>query len=171
MYIVYSVWTEYGTYTGGTGRLIEDVTFPEASISLKAWYICLAIYPIMSGLIRCSIAAFLYHLAVKRIHCIIILVNVAVIIVLSLIYFFICIFQCVPPSLFWTAILGEGTGVCAVINITPKMSIAYSAIMAVSDLCLAALPIWMLWSVKLNRRTKSSIGILLGMGAMLVHRS
>jgi hypothetical protein len=165
MYIVYGVWSEYGTYTGGTGEHVDQLTYEGASISLKAWYVCEVLYPPMSAAIRFSIAMFLYRLAVQRPHRIIIWVNLGVVLVTSLVYWFIVIFQCNPPSYFWSAVLG-GKGSCLNPAIMPDTTIVYSIFMAMSDLCLAALPVWMLWNVKLNRRTKVTIGVLLSMGAV-----
>jgi hypothetical protein len=138
-----------------------------ASISLQAWYICEVLYSPLSAAIRCSIALFLYKLAVQRIHQIYIWINIGVVLVVSTVYFFIMTFQCYPPSFFWTAVLG-GKGKCLDPRIVPNASIVYSVLMAISDLALAILPVWMLWNVKLNKRTKASIAVLLSMGTVSV---
>jgi hypothetical protein len=139
------------------------LTPESASIALEAWYLCEAIYAPLSGLVRTSIAIFLLRIAQAPAHKCIIWGNMVVIWAISITFFVLVLVQCTPPSYFWKQVLGE-QGRCIDSSIIPGATIAHSVISASSDFILALLPIAMLWNVQLNRRTKLTIAVLLGLG-------
>lgn len=167
LYTVYGVIGLLGIVYGGTGEHVDQLTPEGAAIGLKAWYLCEVLYAPLSALVRTSVAVFLLKIAAAKTHRIIIYVNLAVIWILSIVYFFLMLLQCDPPSFFWEQVLGA-PGHCLDPRVVPDATYAHSAIGAVCDWSLALLPIWMLWNVKLNVRTKVTIGILLSMGGVLV---
>jgi hypothetical protein len=137
----------------------------ETLIGLKAWYVCEVLYGTISAMVRTSVALFLHRVATERLHKWIIWANLFIFYVTSLVFTFIAIFQCNPPSYFYEQVLGKPGG-CMDINILPNAAIAHSAIGAVTDLVFAALPVAMLWDVQLNKRTKVVVALLLSMGAV-----
>lgn len=76
------------------------------------------------------------------------------------------IFQYRPVAAAWNFSLrppplGTGTGKCMDINVFGKIGVFNSSINAFTDVLFAALPIPMIWTLKINFRTKTSlIGIL-----------
>jgi len=149
----------------GTGLKTSQLTLPGASIALRGWWLCEVIYSPMVLLIRTSVALFLLRIATNKIHKWIIYVDMGFIWVISIVYFFIMVFQCYPVSYFWMRILGE-QGKCLNPAVVPAATIVHSATSAVSDWILGLLPIAMLWNVKLNKRTKATISLLLSMGLL-----
>lgn len=45
-------------------------------------------------------------------------------------------------------------------------SYAHSVVSAMADWVLGLLPIWLIWGLQMGRRTKISVGILLGLGVL-----
>ncbi|KAJ0107919.1 hypothetical protein J7T55_007131 [Diaporthe amygdali] len=164
-YTGYSVVAMWGIIDGGTGKHITNLSLEETLIGLKAWYICEVIYAPISAMVRTSVALFLLRVATEPVHKWVIYGNLAIVYVISVVFTFIAIFQCNPPSYFYEQVLGKPGG-CMNINVLPNAVIAHSVIGAVTDLVFAALPVAMLWDVQLNKRTKVVVALLLGMGAV-----
>lgn len=163
MYTVYGAVALHGVIQGATGKHLTELTVEQAAISLRAWYICEVIYSPITLAIRTSICLLLLRLALNKVHRWVIYVNMAIVLLVSIAYFFVMTFQCSPPSYFWRQLYGE-KGKCINYNIVPDATIAHSIISAVSDWCIGLLPIALLWNVNLNRRTKTLVAVLLSMG-------
>ncbi|KAI1841693.1 hypothetical protein JX265_006242 [Neoarthrinium moseri] len=166
VYTAYAIIAVCGVAMGGTGKHTSELTLDGVAIALRGWYLCEVLYAPLSGIIRTSIAIFLLRLVVKPWQIWVIRVNLGIIWVTSLVYFFLMTFQCVPPSYFWEGPSRQAgsAGTCMDNNVVPIATIVHSAVSAVSDWMLGLLPIAMLWNVSINRRTKVSIAILLSMG-------
>ncbi|TDZ60811.1 hypothetical protein CTRI78_v004697 [Colletotrichum trifolii] len=163
MYTVYGAVALHGVTQGATGKTILELTVDQASVSLRAWYICEVLYSPITLAIRTSICLLLLRLAPNKVHRWIIYGNLVVVWTISIAFFFIMTFQCMPPSYFWRQLYGD-PGSCINYNIVPDATIAHSVISALSDWCIGLLPIFLLWNVNLNRRTKVLVAILLSMG-------
>ncbi|KAF3361124.1 hypothetical protein VdG1_00733 [Verticillium dahliae VDG1] len=118
-----------------------------AARSLRGWYLCMVLYAPITLTIRASVCVLLLRLATSRAHRWIIWANLAVIAAISAAFFFILVFQCSPPSHFWT-----------------QATTVHSCVSCLSDWCLGLLPVALLWNVKINRRTKGTIAVLLSLG-------
>jgi hypothetical protein len=116
-------------------------------------------------LLKASICVFLLRIAVAPLHKWIIWGVLLVHEVYSVFFFFIFVFQCVPATYFWTRFTG-GKGKC----INPKISVdvfyVYSAISCAGDWILGILPIFIVWKLQMNKRTKISVACILAVGAM-----
>jgi hypothetical protein len=77
----------------------------------------------------------------------------------------LAIFQCHPISYFWTRFLGE-PGTCIPATVFADMTYAHGAISTWSDWTLGILPIFLVWNLNMNPRTKISVALILGLGAM-----
>ncbi|POS70880.1 integral membrane protein [Diaporthe helianthi] len=164
-YTGYSIVALWGLIDGGTGKHISDLKVEETLVGLKAWYICEVMYALVSAMVRTSVALFLHRVATETLHKWVVWINLATIYIISLVFTFIAIFQCNPPSYFYEQVLGKPGG-CMDIDVLPNAVIAHSVIGAVTDLVFAALPVAMLWDVQLNKRTKIVVALLLSMGAV-----
>ncbi|KDN62243.1 putative integral membrane protein [Colletotrichum sublineola] len=162
-YAGYGAVAIHGVAHGATGKHAANLTVEEAAISLRGWYICEVMYSPITLAIRTSIALLLLRLAVNKYHRWIIYANMVIIWMISIAFFFIMTFQCMPPSYFWRQLYGD-KGSCINFNIVPDATIAHSVISAISDWCMGLLPIALLWNVQLNRRTKALVAVLLSMG-------
>jgi len=149
----------------GTGRWTSELTEDGIELALWCWAICEVIYPLISFCIRMSIAWFLLRLAVIPWHKRVIKFAMWANGVVSFGWMIILCVQCVPLSYFWTRQKGA-KGYCIDKTIVPVSTIVHAALGAVLDWVLAFLPIVMLWSVRINRRTKIAIATVLSLGAL-----
>lgn len=165
-YAVYAAIIIDGSYNGATGKHPSLGVKPEqAARSLRAWYLCMVLYPWITLTIRASVCVLLFRLTPKRWHRLVIWINLASSALFSTGFFFILVFQCSPPRYFWRQVYGEN-GYCHNKLIVTYGTTVYSVLSALSDWCLGLLPIAILWSVQINRRTKAAIAGLLGLGMM-----
>jgi hypothetical protein len=75
------------------------------------------------------------------------------------------IFQCSPISSFWTRFLGE-PGNCISGTIISHLGYTHTAVVTAADWTLAILPIFLVWNLKLNLRTKISVALILALGTV-----
>ena len=115
--------------------------------------------------LKFSIGIFLLRIAVARTHKIIIWTVIIVTEVYSTFFFFLFILQCRPSSYFWTQYT-DGEGTCINPKVTVDSFYAYSAISCVADWTLGIIPVFMVWNLQMNSRTKLSVGAVLAVGAM-----
>jgi hypothetical protein len=92
----------------------------------------------------------------------------AILLAFSTFYFFLLVFQCHPVRYYWTqyAPNNDPEGTCINPRIFLTASYAYGAISEAVDWVLGLLPIWIIWGLNMNVRTKASVGILLSLGMM-----
>jgi hypothetical protein len=99
-----------------------------------------------------------------------------VIIVFSLFttyFLFLMIFQCHPISYFWTQSPYatpdtppvEGAS-CISREIIADSTYAHGALSAAADWTLGILPIFIVWNLNMNPRTKISVALILSLGAV-----
>ncbi|KAM0276287.1 hypothetical protein ACHAQH_006917 [Verticillium albo-atrum] len=163
-YIAYATIAMDGALNGATGKHYAlRYTMDQAARSLRGWYLCMVLYAPITLTIRASVCVLLLRLATSKVHRWIIWVNFAVISLISAAFFFILVFQCSPPSHFWTQVYGTD-GHCYNKLIVTYSTTVHSCISCLSDWCLGLLPIALLWNVKINGRTKVTIAVLLSLG-------
>lgn len=75
------------------------------------------------------------------------------------------ILQCRPSAYFWTRFTG-GKGTCLNPKIVVDATYVYSAISCAGDWTLGILPIFVVWNLQMNARTKLSVALILAMGAV-----
>jgi hypothetical protein len=117
-------------------------------------------------LIKASIAIMLLRLTVVRTHKIIIWTVLAITELYSGFFFFLFVFQCRPSSYFWRQYVTPGTGTCIDPIITVNAVYAYSALVCVGDWTYAILPVFLVWDLQMNKRSKTVVAMILAMGAM-----
>lgn len=76
---------------------------------------------------RLSIAVFLLRICVRTVYKIIIYLTLALMILYSLFYFFLVLFQCSPVSYFWNQYEGQ-KGKCVSSAIVPDSAITHSVV-------------------------------------------
>ncbi|KAM0330486.1 hypothetical protein ACHAQA_003430 [Verticillium albo-atrum] len=163
-YTAYAVIAMDGAINGATGKhFVLRYTMDQAARSLRGWYLCMVLYAPITLTIRASVCVLLLRLATSKVHRWIIWINFAVISLISAAFFFILVFQCSPPSHFWTQVYGSD-GRCYNKLIVTYSTTVHSCISCLSDWCLGLLPIALLWDVKINGRTKATIAVLLSLG-------
>lgn len=87
-YIPCSIIILHSIALGGTGLHTTQLTQQGIVVALRAWYLGEVLYVPTATLIRMSIAFFLLRIAVKPWHVWIIRINIAVVLVINIVYFF-----------------------------------------------------------------------------------
>ncbi|OBT77920.1 hypothetical protein VF21_04339 [Pseudogymnoascus sp. 05NY08] len=149
----------------GTGQHAADLPPEDIPVGLKWWWACEPVYVLSNMALKLSISIFLLRLAVTRASRIIIYVIIGVVEVYSAFYFFLFVLQCRPSSYFWTQYTG-GTGTCVDPKVTVDATYAYSAISCVADWGLGLMPIFLIWHIQMDMRTKMSVAAILSVGAI-----
>jgi hypothetical protein len=127
------------------------------------FWLCEILYTLTTVLVRLSIAVLLLRICIKRVHKYLIYGTMVMVIVYSTFYFLLAIFQCQPTSYFWNQYAGE-EGTCIDKSIFPDATFAHSAVSATADFVLGILPVSIIWDLKMNFRTKVSVGVVLSLG-------
>jgi hypothetical protein len=115
--------------------------------------------------LKFSIGIMLLRITVKQTHKIIIWTTIAIVEIYGAFFFFLFVLQCRPSSYFWTQYTG-GKGTCIDPRITVAATYAYSAISCAGDWTLGILPIFLVWNLQMNPRTKLVVAMILALGAM-----
>ncbi|KAF4512506.1 hypothetical protein G6O67_001637 [Ophiocordyceps sinensis] len=131
--------------------------------SLKGAYFCEVLYPPVSLAIRVSVCLFLLQIVNKRLHRHILYMLLALVSVASLGYLFITAFQCVPPWHFWNQINEPGNGSCLDQQTLAIAGLVHGTVSAFSACVVGVLPVFVLWKIQVNARTKVTVIALLGM--------
>ncbi|KAF4628501.1 hypothetical protein G7Y89_g9653 [Cudoniella acicularis] len=149
----------------GTGQHLDNLPKEDIPIAVKWWWCCELAYVSSTTVIKASIGIFLMRICVKRMQIIAIWVTMGVVILFSVFYFFLIVFQCRPSTYFWTQYKGA-SGSCVDPSVITSSTYAHSTISAVADWTLGILPIFLVWDLAMNPRTKVSVGLILGLGAI-----
>jgi hypothetical protein len=129
------------------------------------WWLGELLYTLDTVLLRFSISLFLLRICVKRWNKWLIWGTMAVVAVFSTFYFILAILQCQPVNYFWDQFAGE-QGYCINHTIFPDATYAHSAVSATADFILGLLPVSIVWDLKMNLRTKVSVGGILSLGLL-----
>ncbi|PMD39939.1 hypothetical protein L207DRAFT_428221, partial [Hyaloscypha variabilis F] len=149
----------------GTGRHLVNIPPKDIPKALYYWWLCELFYTITTVFIRLSIAVFLLRICIKPGQRWVIYGTLTMIIIFSVFYFFLVLFQCHPVTFFWRQYEGlEGS--CINPAVVPNASIAHSVVSFTADWILGLLPIALLWHLKMNTRTKVSVAGLLSLGLL-----
>jgi hypothetical protein len=115
--------------------------------------------------VKASIAFFLSRICVRRWQLLTVWAAVSVVVVFSIYYIFLIIFQCHPVSYFWTQFAGE-SGSCVSPVVIAGSTYTHGEINIWSDFTLCTLPIPLVWNLNMNLRTKISVALILSLGAL-----
>ncbi|RDA85369.1 hypothetical protein CP532_6415 [Ophiocordyceps camponoti-leonardi (nom. inval.)] len=154
-----------GTTSGAFGQAKGVPPTTERIVaSFQGLYFCEVLYSPTSLAIRFSICLFLLKIVNQKAHRRIIYLLLAVVAFASISYWLITIFQCVPPSFFWSQHQpGGAVGHCLHPEAFFYAGYVHGSVSALSDLVVGTLPVAILWRIRLDRRTKLTVAVLLGM--------
>ncbi|KAI1820745.1 hypothetical protein F4861DRAFT_545202 [Xylaria intraflava] len=152
---------------GGLGKpaaeLGEDAT-EKVRIQLRALYSNMALSGPVSCLFRVSIALFLLRIAMKKWQRLVLQGIIITTTVTTIVYFFITVFQCSPPSYFWQMVGAVESGSCDLGRAVYVVTIVWGSLNAAMDWILGLLPIIVLWHVRINWQSKVGITSVLSFG-------
>jgi hypothetical protein len=178
------VYTSFGI-TGvhhGNGQHANTIPLAELPVALKVrnppgqtssgltsrcqWsWACELAYLSCCMALKFSIGIFLLRISVTRTYKVIIWTVIAVTEIYSLAFLLLFMLACRPSAYFWTQLTG-GKGTCVDTKIGIDAFYAYSAVSCVADWTLGVIPVFLVWNLQMNSRTKISVAAILAVGAM-----
>jgi hypothetical protein len=147
-----------------TIELLEPQWLPTAA---KYTFICELLYVSCTAVTKFSIGVYFLRLASpkKPYQRYVILANMGVVAVYSTIYFFFLIFQCHPVQYLWNFYENNGSvGHCLGGEVLANATYAHAALSALTDWAFGILPVFFVWGMKMNPRTKISVVLVLSLG-------
>ncbi|KAL3417896.1 integral membrane protein [Phlyctema vagabunda] len=145
----------------GLGR--HAVTVPAAHVQeiIKIFYCEEIVYFAATVLGKLSIAIMLLRLAQSRTHRFIILGTAAFYTACGIAFVVVASLQCSPINRYWDPSVA---GSCMSRDVFANLMYTNATISLVTDGIFAILPTFLIWNAKMNRRTKISVGVVLGLG-------
>ncbi|KAM0229035.1 hypothetical protein ACHAPO_010315 [Fusarium lateritium] len=110
-----------------------------------------------------SIGYFLLRITVRKIDIWIIYSVMCITVCTGIVFFFVTLFQCSPISYFWNQ---EQSGRCINIEIIIALTYLYSVFGVISDFTYAILPMFLVYSLNMGRKTKIAVMPVLAMACM-----
>ncbi|PMD40948.1 hypothetical protein L207DRAFT_488948 [Hyaloscypha variabilis F] len=147
----------------GLGAHMENIDAGSLQTGFKIIFICELLYVASTTVTKFSIAAYFLRLSIKRYQKIVIYTTLSVVIVFSTMYFGFLLFQCAPISYLWTK-YENGQGKCLRSPILASVTYAHCAMSALTDWSFGILPIFFVWKMRMNPRTKLSVILILSLG-------
>lgn len=124
------------------------------------------LYVVTCIIAKISIIISLLRITIDRIHVIVLYTAMAMSIIVGLLFFFFTIFQCRPVDIFWNRFTEKGT--CIDVDVLIAIAYVYTAGAALTDLTIGLLPVFLIWNLKMNPRSKLAIVGILSIGCMFV---
>ncbi|KAA8645154.1 hypothetical protein EYZ11_009628 [Aspergillus tanneri] len=132
--------------------------------AMLCFYLGQIFYVVTAVLARLSIVMTLLRLFVEPLHIWILYGITALSIVAGLLFFFFTIFQCQPVNYLWDRMTMEGK--CLDMDLLLGIVYMYSVVSAVCDFTIGILPVFIVWKLKMRRRTKTMVAGILGIGCL-----
>ncbi|KAK0377326.1 hypothetical protein CLIM01_05321 [Colletotrichum limetticola] len=144
----------------GTGRHRTDLTREHNRDALMYWYICELLYIISTCLLKISVGYFLIRVSIRRSHIWILRILMIGTVLFGSTYFFMVMFQCRPIQTFWEE-SPRTEGKCFSNRVVVIMTFTASIINCLADWAFGILPLFIVWSLSLPKRTRLlAFGIL-----------
>ncbi|KAK2041882.1 integral membrane protein [Colletotrichum somersetense] len=137
----------------GTGRHTIDLSPQDNRNALMCWYICELLYIISTCLLKISVGYFLLRVSVRRAHVWVIRLLTLGTIFFGTALFFMVMFQCTPIPTFWEE-SPRAADKCLGNRVIFAMTYAASIINCLADWAFGILPLFILWSLSLPKRTQ-----------------
>lgn len=131
---------------------------------LQIFFACELLYVISTTLTKLSIAAYFIRLSSRKYQMVVLAINLAIAMVFSTLYFLFLIFQCTPTRYFWTMYKQERGGSCLQSPSLANVTYAHCAMSAITDWVFGILPVFFVWNMHMNPKTKISVVLILSLG-------
>ncbi|KAL3423270.1 integral membrane protein [Phlyctema vagabunda] len=147
----------------GLGRHMKDIPPHQVPVGAKMIFICELLYVVTTAITKASIGVYFLRLSSRRYQSTIIYSTLVVVTAFSTIYFFFLLFQCHPIAYIWQYYEG-GDGYCISHKTLANVTYAHAAMSAATDWSFGLLPVFFVWRMKMNPRTKFSVILILSLG-------
>ncbi|CAG9952711.1 unnamed protein product [Clonostachys rosea f. rosea IK726] len=148
----------------GTGRHHKDLQPHDIEIALKYWWLCYLWYCLSMMASKLSIGSFLLRITLRRLHVWIIYIVMVITVMTGAVFFFVTLFQCNPVWYFWDKNVSGGT--CVDPEVIMALTYLYSVLSVICDFTFAFLPMFIIWKLNMNKRTKFALFPIMAMGCV-----
>ncbi|KAH8591728.1 hypothetical protein B0O99DRAFT_577950 [Bisporella sp. PMI_857] len=147
----------------GLGAHMHSIPSDMLETGLKYVFICELLYVMTTTVAKLSIGVYFLRLSSKKYQVQIIYATLGVVMLFSAMYFFFLLFQCTPIQFYWTQ-FDDGRGSCLSRSVLANVTYAHAAMSAATDWSFGILPIFFVWKMTMNPRTKLSVVLILSLG-------
>ena len=155
---------QLGGIAHGTGQHLADLDPVDAEKALKYWYFCEIFYCCSTSVLKVSIGLFLLRVATNKIHIWIVRMVMVLAAVFGFAFFFVLVFQCWPISDWWSLDINQKH--CIKPDIVVGLTYGVSGLNVIADWTFVLIPIAILIDSDIDRRSKISVSIIMGLGAI-----
>ncbi|KAJ8120435.1 hypothetical protein ONZ43_g2857 [Nemania bipapillata] len=148
----------------GTGRHNADLKPSDREEAMKYWWLCYIWYCLTMIASKISIGVFLLRLTVSKMHHYIIYVVMLFTVSSGIVFFFVTLFQCTPITFFWDKEIKGGK--CIDPSIIAALTYLYSAFSVICDFTFSILPMFLIYTLQIDRRTKIALIPILSIGCV-----
>ncbi|CAG8955036.1 hypothetical protein HYFRA_00007050 [Hymenoscyphus fraxineus] len=147
----------------GLGAHMYNIPPTDKEIGFKYIFICEFLYVSCTAVTKLSIGVYFLRLSSKRYQIWTIYSTLVIVMMISTMYFFFLLFQCMPINYLWSQWEG-GQGKCLHGPILANVTYAHATMSALTDWAFGILPIFFVYGMVMNPRTKFSIILILSLG-------
>jgi hypothetical protein len=113
---------------------------------------------------KISIGFFLLRITISKLHRWIIYGNVIISVLAGSVFLFVTIFQCSPVNYFWDR--SSPSGNCINVEVIIGLTYFYSVVSAINDFTFGILPMFLVWGLQMDKRTKLALVPILSMACI-----
>ncbi|KAI0468961.1 hypothetical protein F4859DRAFT_489561 [Xylaria cf. heliscus] len=146
----------------GTGRHSADLQKNDIKHAMMYWWLCYIWYCLSMITSKISIGVFLLRLTVSKIHHYIIYTVMILTVGTGIVFFFVTLFQCTPIPFFWDKDIEGGT--CINSSVIAALTYLYSTFSVICDFTFAILPMFLVYTLQVDRKTKIALIPILSIG-------
>ncbi|KAM0321798.1 hypothetical protein ACHAQA_009895 [Verticillium albo-atrum] len=139
----------------GTGRHHWDLETADESKAMMYWWFCYLWYCLSMIMSKISIGYFLLRITVRKLDIWIIYSVMGTTVLTGIVFFFVTLFQCNPVSFFWDKSPANGT--CVNVDVIIALTYLYSVCSVICDFTFAILPIFLIMSLSMDRKTRLAL--------------
>ncbi|PLB33190.1 ion-transporting P-type ATPase SPF1 [Aspergillus candidus] len=148
----------------GMGQKLGDLEPNDIETAMFWWWLGQLSYVFTCAVAKISIALALLRLTVAKLHKILLWLVIAVTVVVGLVFWFMLTLQCQPVDHFWKRLSTEGH--CLKTDYLIDIAYVYSVTACLCDLTLGLLPIALVWTLQMTRKTKIALAFILSLGCI-----
>ncbi|KAH6885293.1 hypothetical protein B0T10DRAFT_92447 [Thelonectria olida] len=147
----------------GTGRHRDDLTDENFKKAMKFWWFCYLWYCISMIASKISIGYLLLRITVRRIDVLLVYGTMLITVCTGIVFFFVTLLQCRPISYFWNK---DEPGSCINIEVIIALTYLYSVFSVISDFTCAILPMFLVWKLNMDRKSKIALIPIMAMACV-----
>ncbi|KAF6809058.1 integral membrane protein [Colletotrichum sojae] len=148
----------------GTGRHWWDLQTEDQVTAMKYWWFCYLWYCLSMICSKISIGYFLLRITVRKLDIWTIYTVMMLTVCTGVVFFFVTLFQCKPIAFFWDKTIENGY--CVPMDVIIALTYLYSAVSVICDFTFAILPMFLIWNLKMDRRTKIALIPIMAMACI-----